>query len=456
MRDAAKRRWRFRLIELAVVIGVLAVLFAMLASWLQRSRESGRRVQCANALRQIGLALLNYEYNCKTFPPGMICDKGEDPAWTNVFRPNWAILSSPFRDSMPLWRSFDYAVPISHEGNRRGRGELLLWLLCPADSGNNRRPFAGVSGAEGDNWARGNYAVNAGNVFLGKDGVVDASSAQWRDNFRRGVMAVNDATMDLAGIRDGQSNTILLGEIRSGVSEKDRRGVWAMGMAGSSIACAHGSWGDDNGPNACNPWADDIKGADLIELGPAAADQCMDAWGGSGSRQATFRSLHPGGCNVAMADWSVLFVSDDIETSGAWGDAGADFWPLWDRLICSADQHRIDPSTLFDMPMDLVKVAGRVTYTDGTVPDGQHVWIHFEPIRDEDGRSLVNSEADGHIAADGRFELHTFMRGEGALRGRYRVTARSPRSKDYADVPTTPSQVTIDGPRDDLELVLER
>ena len=152
-------------------------------------------------------------------------------------------------------------------------------------------------------------------------------------------MAVNDATMDLAGIRDGTSNTILAGEVRAGLTDKDRRGVWAMGMAGSSIACAHGSWGDDNGPNACYRWADDIKGVDHINIGPAAEDQCMDAWGHSGSRQATFRSLHPGGCNVVFADCSVHFISNAIETSGPWGDPGPDFWPVWDRLICSDDRH---------------------------------------------------------------------------------------------------------------------
>jgi len=230
-----------------------------------------------------------------------------------------------------------------------------------------------------------------------------------------------------------------------------------MGMAGSSIACAHGSWGDDNGPNACNPWADDIKGADRIDIGSAPEDRCMDAWGGSGSRQATFRSLHPGGCNVVMADGSVLFASDFIETSGPWGDPGADFWPLWDRLICSADRHPIDVEKLFNQPMDVVKVAGTVKFADGSVPDGRRQWLDFKPVVDKYGKAFPYREAGGKIGPDGRFELRTATRGEGALRGRYRVVVNSPGTgMSHAEVPTTPREVTIDGPRDDLEFVLDR
>ena len=86
------------------------------------------------------------------------------------------------------------------------------------------------------------------------------------------------------------------------------------------------------------------------------------------------------------------------------------------------------------------------------------VSIHFKPIRDEHGESLVHREADGHIGGDGRFELGTPMRGEGALRGRYRVTQCqiSGKVKKNSDVPTTPSQVTIDGPRGDLVFELDK
>ena len=89
------RRRGFAPVDLVVVIVVLMMAAAMFLPRLFQSRETARRGQCANNLKQVGLALLNYEYANKTFPPGMICDKSEDPALTDVFRPNWVILTLP-------------------------------------------------------------------------------------------------------------------------------------------------------------------------------------------------------------------------------------------------------------------------------------------------------------------------------------------------------------------------
>jgi prepilin-type processing-associated H-X9-DG protein len=64
------------------------------------------------------------------------------------------------------------------------------------------------------------------------------------------------------------------------------------------------------------------------------------------TRQATVRSLHPNGANVVFADNSVHFIQNSIETSGEDGDAGATFWPVWDRLICSGDRYPVDLSKI--------------------------------------------------------------------------------------------------------------
>ena len=464
----------FLLVDLVFLVAVLGLGTAMLLPSLFRSREAARRSQCSNNLKQICLALLYYEHHKKTFPAGMICDKGEDPALTDVFRPNWVILTLPYLEQMALQRAFDDKSPISGEKNRLVRGTLIANLLCPTDSANNRKAFAGTNKAEGDNWARGSYAVNAGNVFIGKDGVTGANSAQWKDNLRRGVMAVNDATMDLAGMtRDGTSFTILAGEVRTGLTDKDRRGVWAMGMAGSSMACAHGSGGDANGPNACYRWADDIKGGDQVRLGPTAEDQCMEPWGKSGSRQATFRSLHPGGCNVVFGDNSVHFISDAIETSGPWGDANPGFWPLWDRLICSADRHPVDLAKVGGISATprgtrLVKVSGTVKFADGSVPEGGYRFITLCPaeVPARSGEAELFKGAGGEIKPDGRFEMTTVKPGDGVLPGRYKVTIRclkdyaAPDSltipKKYADVSTTPLEVEVNRGRSDADFVLEK
>ena len=139
-------------------------------------------------------------------------------------------------------------------------------------------------------------------------------------------------------IVDGTSKTILLAEIRAGVDEGDPRGTWAFPLAGGSIIAAHGSGGDSNGPNNCLPVgkADDI-GSALVRMkcSTEAQAECMSCNLDSfGFNQAAPRSLHVGGVMAANADGSVTFVSDDIETTGAFGPCCGP----WDYLIMSADE----------------------------------------------------------------------------------------------------------------------
>jgi hypothetical protein len=139
-----------------------------------------------------------------------------------------------------------------------------------------------------------------------------------------------NAAAAFSKITDGTSNTILIGEIRTGLTEKDARGVWAMGHAGASLLAMFGSDGDANGPNACYPLSDDVY-SDVCGTADCKHN-CMDCDAGYFA-QATVRSSHAGGAFLAMCDGSVSFVSDDVETSGQYGSWGT----VWDRLIASAD-----------------------------------------------------------------------------------------------------------------------
>jgi prepilin-type processing-associated H-X9-DG protein len=226
-------------------------------------------------------------------------------------------------------------------------------LLCPTD-GYNKTPYNGKVAPHGDNWARGNYAGNSGNNYIGgggcgryngdNDGISACTAGPeeggnlpaddgWRSDYRRGVMGPNIA-VKISRITDGTSKTILVGEVRAGLSDKDSRGVWAMGHAGASLLARFGSAGDDNGPNACFPAADDVY-SDICGT-TQARDECMACNTGGAADQATIRSSHVGGAYVAMCDGSVQFISDDIETSGSDGEWGSP----WDFMICSADSER--------------------------------------------------------------------------------------------------------------------
>ncbi len=349
----------FTLVELLVVITIIGILIALLLPAVQAAREAARRLQCQNNLKQTGLAVLNYEQQMGIFPPSAQYAAGSYPeaGASADIRANWVILVLPFLEQQGLFDRFDQTVSTRAAVNMAARSQRLSVMLCPSDSFNNQA-FNGSQNAStsgfGDNWARGNYAANGGLGHItynfgnhanwcGLNGNAAFADRGWANQKLRGVMGAN-ASVRMAEITDGTSNTILISEIRAGITAYDPRGVWALGGAGPSSTWACGYCGNDYGPNNnVSDAADDTLGCSATQasVGGAAA---LAALGMScdgadlPNFQATPRSLHAGGVYVCLCDGSVHWISDFIQVTVN----NVSNPSVWDRLMLSADGFSVD------------------------------------------------------------------------------------------------------------------
>src|SRR5579872_1442081 len=129
----------FTLIELLVVIAIIAVLIALLLPAVQQAREAARRTQCKNNLKQLGLALHNYESVLSTFPPNLV------PGGNfNYSAGNWGLLAylSPYLDQTAIYNLMNLNAPtyastapfnIADPNNAKAAAIIVPSFLCPSD-----------------------------------------------------------------------------------------------------------------------------------------------------------------------------------------------------------------------------------------------------------------------------------------------------------------------------------
>jgi prepilin-type N-terminal cleavage/methylation domain-containing protein len=189
-------RRAFTLIELLVVLAILAVLIALLVPAVQKVREAANRIQCANNLKQLGLALHAHHDGKGAFPPGVVADSSD----LRNGRHSGLVYLLPYLEQQALYSRYDFNLTWRDPPNLAVAQTRVPVFLCP--SGPNQVPQdGGFPGAATD------YAFSKGaQACLCRDGAIRPGS---------GLFDVNSARR-LADVRDGTSHTFAMGEAVSG------------------------------------------------------------------------------------------------------------------------------------------------------------------------------------------------------------------------------------------------
>ncbi len=324
-------RQAFTLIELLVVIAIIGILTALLLPAVQAARESARRTQCDNNLKQIGVGLHAYHDALGRFPPAYVVSPlsntlmGPPDAATGDTGPGWGflMLSLSYQEQAPLAASFNVHLPCWSPANAAPAKTVLPGYVCPTAL--QMTPVYNVVDASGNSravFARSNYVAMAGR------------GAPW-DNYcdpatdlsgiADGVLYRNSHTR-AADIADGLSQTMMVAEKTPFHSDSTWVGVVPGAVTNPSPWFA--LVGSDPGASQVN-----------VHAGPAPQEvppvikppnqplaNTDEVW-----------ANHPRGANLLFCDGHVRFISEDINAL------------VWSRLATRAGGDVVDhDSSAFD------------------------------------------------------------------------------------------------------------
>lgn len=306
MPNPTHRRKGFTLIELLVVIAIIAILIALLLPAVQQAREAARRSTCKNNLKQIGLALHNYNETFSVFPyatsnPGQC-------GFSNVTNHKGWLYLLPYLEQAALYNKFNFSAATGQRntgsgtlagggaitsGNAALTTTILEPLMCPSDDG--QRFYASANTTYGSgiaNTARTCYdfVVNDAN-----------SCPTWNSISKttRTMFGTNSACR-VRDVKDGTSNTAAVVETTLEVVD---------GVTNSWATAQHVGLGIDfaTPPNLyINYWK--CCGWDSTPYARTPIFGRLGEWGSPGS-------THVGGMHILMADGAVRFISENLDAS---------------------------------------------------------------------------------------------------------------------------------------------
>jgi len=322
MRCPPPNRFGFTLVELLVVIAIIGTLVALLLPAVQSAREASRRMTCANKMRQLGLAMHNYESLMTCFPTGTINPVGDDPNGRNgngqpgIGGP-WICMMLAQLEQPTLFANF---LKIANE-----RPEVVDWFgnatyaatqigdkhLAVMDCASHPMNDEALENGTGmEHLARGNFAACYGSGGYGQ--------AFGKDPAIGGIFATN---LRLGGqnVTDGLSNTLAFSELKYrlkgpvGPSFQDTRGTWTYGVMGANI------FSTKTGPNSST--GDGVWGCRHT---PTEGMPCVQTGTPYDALWAAARSYHPNGVQTCFGDGSVRFISNNVSllTWNALGSRG--------------------------------------------------------------------------------------------------------------------------------------
>jgi prepilin-type N-terminal cleavage/methylation domain-containing protein len=359
-----KFRTGFTLVELLVVIAIIGILVGLLLPAVQAAREAARRMQCSNNLKQLGLAILNYESTYQRLPS----KSGGTTTYNNVSQRllgNYDRLSPfvgllPFVEQNALFDRIQGGTDVTSFGavapggpsawfpKVDGTGAYFPWAQsipgyqCPSDT---IIPIA--TGEHGTN----SYAVNMGDL------IVNVNGAQQM----RGPIGGTKVYKKLSAILDGTSNTIVFSERTAHNANNFNDGTFKT-ASGAELTARYEAQviSIQTNPSSCNAvvansrfisgtqikarfgilWTDgqaERTGFNTV-LAPNKPSCFGDSITAADSNVviASASSMHTGGVNVASMDGSVRFVTNSIDTGNTSQimvpPTGASLYGVWGAL----------------------------------------------------------------------------------------------------------------------------
>jgi prepilin-type N-terminal cleavage/methylation domain-containing protein len=297
----------FTLIELLVVIAIIAILIALLLPAVQQAREAARRTQCRNNLKQLGLALANYEDVFLHYPAGHYWSSPyvlpvTDQTLTGT---GWSWCSSilPMMDQAPLYNQIDFTEkccvePTTNPTQVRHRQiiqSILPFIRCPSDTA----PAISDTPTSQGSATHINMAVTS---YCGNGGSFDTSSNNTNAQQSNGIYmrfrhdpAMAGAFKKIRDFTDGTTNTVML-------SESSWRLSFSTEINGAASSGRKRWFGSGEGHNRS------------INEGCNSPNPSVNA--GNTIVRRTASSEHVGGVFISLCDGSVRFISENIDNTG--------------------------------------------------------------------------------------------------------------------------------------------